>query len=122
MVDFDTRTAQLDDLLGVGRNFDMVGRDLRFGGRQARLWVVNGYAEDMLIERMIGRLMAIGDLKKTPDLEAFLTAYVTVPDAAVETDVHNLVVGVFAGKTLLVSGSSTPRVGYSLASISTPPS
>ena len=26
MVDFETRTAQLDDLLGVGRNFDMVGR------------------------------------------------------------------------------------------------
>ena len=102
MVDFDTRTAQLNDLLGVGRNFDMVGRDLRFGGRRARLWVVNGYAEDMLIERMIGRLMAIGDLKKTLDLEAFLTAYVTVPDAAVETDVHNMVVGVFAGKTLLV--------------------
>ncbi len=102
MVDFKTRTAQLDDLLGVGRNFDMVGRDLRVGGRQARLWVVNGYAEDMLIERMIGRLMAVGDLKKVPDLEAFLTNYVTVPDAAAETDVHSMVVGVFAGKTLLV--------------------
>ena len=37
MVDFKTRTAQLDDLLGVGRNFDMVGRDLRVGGRQAGL-------------------------------------------------------------------------------------
>ena len=102
MVDFETRTAQLDDLLGVGRNFDMVGRSLQVGGRQARLWVVNGYAEDMLIERMIGRLLAIGDLKKVPDLASFLAAYVTVPDAAAETDVHSMVVGVFAGKTLLV--------------------
>ena len=102
MVDFETRTAQLDDLLGVGRNFDMVGRSLQVGGRKARLWVVNGYAEDMLIERMIGRLLAIGDLKKVPDLAAFLAAYVTVPDAAAETDVHSMVVGVFAGKTLLV--------------------
>ena len=102
MVDFETRTAQLDDLLGVGRNFDMVGRSLQVGGRNARLWVVNGYAEDMLIERMIGRLLAIGDLKKVPDLTSFLAAYVTVPDAAAETDVHSMVVGVFAGKTLLV--------------------
>ena len=102
MVDFETRTAQLDDLLGVGRNFDMVGRSLQVGGRKARLWVVNGYAEDMLIERMIGRLLAIGDLKKVPDLASFLAAYVTVPDAAAETDVHSMVVGVFAGKTLLV--------------------
>ena len=102
MVDYDTRTAQLDDLLGVGRNFDMVGREVSVGGRRARLWVVNGYAEDALIERMIGRLLAVGSLKGVPDLAAFLAAYVTVPDAAAVTEVHAMVMGVFAGKTLLV--------------------
>ena len=102
MVDFDTRTAQLDDLLGVGRNFDMVGREVRVGQRRARLWVVNGYAEDALIERMIGRLLAVGSLKGVPDLAAFLAAYVTVLDAAAVTEVHDMVMGVFAGKTLLV--------------------
>ena len=102
MVDYDTRTAQLDDLLGVGRNFDMVGREVSVGGRRARLWVVNGYAEDALIERMIGRLLAVGSLKGVPDLAAFLAAYVTVPDAAAVTEVHDMVRGVFAGKTLLV--------------------
>ena len=102
MVDFDTRTAQLDDLLGVGRNFDMVGREVRVGERRARLWVVNGYAEDALIERMIGRLLAVGSLKGVSDLAAFLASYVTVPDAAAVTEVHDMVMGVFAGKTLLV--------------------
>ena len=102
MVYYDTRTAQLDDLLGVGRNFDMVGREVSVGGRRARLWVVNGYAEDALIERMIGRLLAVGSLKGVPDLAAFLAAYVTVPDAAEVTEVHDMVMGVFAGKTLLV--------------------
>ena len=102
MVDYATRTAQLDDLLGVGRNFDMVGREVRVGQRRARLWVVNGYAEDALIERMIGRLLAVGSLKGVPDLAAFLAAYVTVPDAAEVTEVHDMVMGVFAGKTLLV--------------------
>ena len=102
MVDYDTRTAQLDDLLGVGRNFDMVGREVSVGGRRARLWVVNGYAEDALIERMIGRLLAVGSLKGVPDLAAFLAAYVTVPDAAAVTEVRDMVMGVFAGKTLLV--------------------
>ena len=102
MVDFDTRTAQLDDLLGVGRNFDMVGREVRVGQRRARLWVVNGYAEDALIERMIGRLLAVGSLKGVSDLAAFLAAYVTVPDAAAVTEVHAMVMGVFAGKALRV--------------------
>ena len=80
----------------------MVGREVSVGGRRARLWVVNGYAEDALIERMIGRLLAVGSLKGVPDLAAFLAAYVTVPDAAAVTEVHDMVMGVFAGKTLLV--------------------
>ena len=41
---FDTKCAQLDDLLGVGRSFDMVSRELYVGGRRAKIWVVNGYA------------------------------------------------------------------------------
>ena len=47
---FDTRCAQLDDLLGVGRSFDMVSRELYIGGCRAKMWVVNGYAKDMLLE------------------------------------------------------------------------
>ena len=39
---FDTKCAQLDDLLGVGRSFDMVSRELYVGGRRAKMWVVNG--------------------------------------------------------------------------------
>ena len=99
---FDTKCAQLDDLLGVGRSFDMVSRELYVGGCRAKMWVVNGYAEDALIERMIGRLLAVGSLKGVSDLAAFLAAYVTVPDAAAVTEVHDMVMGVFAGKTLLV--------------------
>ena len=75
----------------------MVGRGVRVGQRRARLWVVNGYAEDALIERMIGRLLAVGSLKGVSDLAAFLAAYVTVPDAAAVTEVHDMVMGVFAG-------------------------
>ena len=45
---FDTKCAQLDDLLGVGRSFDMVSRELYVGGCRAKMWVVNGYAKDVL--------------------------------------------------------------------------
>ena len=101
-MDHAALTARLDALLGVGRSFDMVGRDLTVGGRRARLWVVNGYAEDGLLERLIGRLLAIGDLSAIPDLAALLASCITVPDAEVEHDVERMALGVFAGKTLLV--------------------
>lgn len=102
MTDFAALTARLDDLLGVGRNFDMVGRDLWIGGRNARLWVVNGYVEDALIERLLGHLLAMDDLSGIHDLTALLACAVTVPDAVVEPEIREMVLGVFAGKTLLV--------------------
>lgn len=80
---FSTRTAALDNALGAGRCFDMTARDLTIGGRRARLWVVNGYAQESILERMIAQWLAAPDLTdmKTPD--AFLRSFVTACDAAV---------------------------------------
>ena len=39
-------------LLGVGRSCDMVSRDYLIGGRRARLWVVDGFGSDSILERM----------------------------------------------------------------------
>ena len=60
---FDERAAALDGLLGVGRSFDMIGWTLRIGGRRARLWVVNGYADDTVLERAISAWLPIPSLE-----------------------------------------------------------
>lgn len=99
---FDKRCAVLDRQLGVGRNFDMVGRELVIGGRRARLWVVNGYAQDALLERIIAAWMPISTLQDVADLPAFVQRYVSACDSKVETDWDKAVTAVFAGKTLLV--------------------
>ena len=41
-----------DETLGVGRSCDMVSRDLRIGGRRARVWVIDGFGGDAVLERM----------------------------------------------------------------------
>ena len=99
---FSARTTALDDALGVGRCFDMTARDLTIGGRRARLWVVNGYAQEGVLERIIAQWLAAPDLSdmKTPD--AFLRRFVTACDAAVCLKKEAAVLGVFSGKTLLV--------------------
>ena len=99
---FDARAAALDELLGTGRSFDMVTRPLTIAGRRARLWVVNGYAEDALLERAISAWRPIVSLADTPDLQAFLERCVSVCDAAVERDRLTAVTAVFSGKTLLI--------------------
>ena len=100
--DFAERTAALDALLGVGRCFDMTGRDLTVGGCAARLWVVNGYAQEDVLERIIAAWQALSTLRGAPDAESFCRRYVSACDAAVEYDRDRAVMGVFAGKTLVV--------------------
>ena len=73
---FDERAAALDGLLGVGRSFDMIGRTLRIGGRRARLWVVNGYADDTVLERAISAWLPIPSLEDVGTLQAFADRYV----------------------------------------------
>ena len=98
---FDRRCAILDEKLGVGRSFDMVGRTLLIGGKRAKIWVVNGYAQDSMLERILSAWTTLETLD-VPDLQTFLERYVTACDAKVEEDWDKAVTAVFAGKTLLV--------------------
>ncbi len=100
--DFDAKCKMLDDLLGAGRNFDMIGRWISIAGKKARLWVINGYGEDNVMERMIDRWLSIETLDGIKTMEQFLHRYVSVADAATTTDKEDAVTQVFAGKTLLV--------------------
>ena len=99
---FDTKCMQLDDLLGVGRSFDMVSRELYIGGRRAKMWVVNGYAKDLLLERAVEKLQAVKSLDDVSNVDELLRRYITVCDAETSQDRMQAVTDVFAGKTLLV--------------------
>jgi len=100
--EFQERTEHLDRLLGIGRSFDMVGRNLLIGGRHARFWVVNGYMEDGLVERVIDRWLAVRDLPSTLTAADFVARCISVGDAQTETDESKALTAVFSGKALLV--------------------
>ena len=100
--DFCARTASLDGALGVGKCFDMTVRDLLIAGRRARLWVVNGYAQEDVLERIIAAWQSLPSLKDITGPEDFCARCVSASDAAVERSREKAVMGVFAGKTLLV--------------------
>lgn len=99
---FTARAKELDTLLGVGRSFDMVGRDLEIGSCRARLWLVNGYADELLLERIIAIWQALPPETEFSDPESFVRRCVSSCDAQVERDRDRAVTAVFAGKTLLI--------------------
>ena len=93
-----------DRTLGVGRSCDMVSRDLRIGGKRARVWVVDGFGGDAILERMGAFWLSLKPeaVEGLTDMQSFLDRCVTFVEVSVSTDRDDIVTSVLLGKTLLL--------------------
>ena len=118
----------LDGLLGVGRSCDMVSRDYLIGGRRARLWVVDGFGSDSILERMGAFWLTLKpeNVVGLTEMQDFLDRYITFSESNVTFDVSDAVTSVFLGKSLLaVEGLAGVALmdakGYPSRSVHEPP-
>lgn len=98
---------ELDRRIGVGRNFDVISRDLSIGGKAARLYVVDGYGDDGVLERILSFLLAVPAEKiaAIPDMDQLINHCITFGEVSSEDKLETILTGVFLGKTcLLVEG------------------
>ena len=100
--DFEKNVRTLDALLGVGRCFDMISRDLYVGGKRARLWVVDGYGDDAVIERMLSFWLPLRNIDGAQTMQQFIDRYITFSEVNAEQSVETAVTSVFLGKLLLL--------------------
>jgi len=94
----------LDALLGVGRNYDVISRDLYIGQWRGRLYVIDGYGDDGVIERitsfLLGRGAQLGEGAK--NMQEFIDRCVTFCEVDCENNLNNILTGAFLGKTILL--------------------
>ena len=98
---------ELDRRIGVGRSFDVISRDLTIGGKAARLYVVDGYGDDGVLERILSFLLQVTpeQMASVADMDQLITHYVTFGEVSSEDQLETILTGVFLGKTcLLVEG------------------
>lgn len=100
--DFEENVRTLNALLGVGRCFDMISRDLYVGGKRARLWVVDGYGDDAVIERMLSFWLPLRNIDGAQTMQQFIDRYITFSEVNAEQSVETAVTSVFLGKLLLL--------------------
>ena len=84
--DFINNVTMLDNELRMSASYDLVGRDIFIGGKKrARLYFVDGFCKDELMERVMAYLMKISEKDYTDKKTAreFADAYIPY----VETDV-----------------------------------
>lgn len=99
---YEENVRVLDTLLGVGRCFDMIARDLVVGGRRARLWVVDGYGDDAVLERMLSFWLSLPPFTERQTMQQFIDRCITFSEVEAEKNIETAVTGVFLGKTLLL--------------------
>ena len=88
--DFEENVRTLDALLGVGRCFDMISRDLYVGGKRARLWVVDGYGDDAVIERMLSFWLPLRNINGAQTMQQFIDRYITFSEVNAEQSVETV--------------------------------
>ena len=126
--DYRENVRVLDGLLGVGRSCDMVSRDYLIGGRRARLWVVDGFGSDSILERMGAFWLTLKpeNVVGLTEMQNFLDRYITFSESNVTFDISDAVTSVFLGKSLLaVEGLAGVALmdakGYPSRSVHEPP-
>ena len=102
--DYGENVRWFNEALGVGRSCDMVSRDLRIGGKRARVWVVDGFGGDAILERMGAFLLGLTPeaVAELTDMQMFIDRCITFVEANVSFDRDDVVTSVLLGKTLLL--------------------
>jgi len=96
--------AEMDRLLGVGRNSDIVNRNYLIGGRRARIWVVDGYGKDETLERMGAFWLRVTEkeVRHLTEMQDFADRYISFMETKVSSDVDDIVTSVLLGQTLVL--------------------
>lgn len=101
---YANNVARFNEVLGVGRSCDLVSRDFTIGGRQARIWVIDGYGRDAILERMGAFWLSIApeEIGVLTKMQDFADRFITFSETNVSYEVQDIVTSVLLGKTLLL--------------------
>ena len=85
---YGENVRRFNEILGVGRSCDLVSRDYIIGGKRARIWVIDGYGKDEILERMGSFWLSLteSDVKSLTEMQQFADRFITFS----ETDVSFL--------------------------------
>lgn len=92
------------DVLPVGKSNDLLTRDFSFGGRSAALYYLDGFLNDVVMERMVSRLLDITpkQMEATTDLWDFVHKFITYTEVDVYAKTDDVVTQLLAGKSVFI--------------------
>ncbi len=104
---FKDNIRMLDGRLRVKENFDIVGKDLVIGERKARMYLVDGFIKDEVMEKIMEYIMALNteDMTLAHTAKEFSDRYVTYVETDESDQTEEIVTAVLSGTlALLIEG------------------
>jgi len=95
---------ELDNILRVSENFDLIGREMFIGGRNAKMYFVDAFCKDEILEKMLEYLSRLEpeQILIAKNTREFCSRYITYTETDVESDVDTVVSSVLSGTLALV--------------------
>ena len=105
---FDKNVKMLDSYFRVEDNFDVVNTSLSAGGRNAKIYYVDGFVNNEIAERVMNFLMSVEPLPEKMTAEDFAQRAVSYIETQISDDGDTIAKVVYSGAVLLVvDGFST---------------
>ncbi|MBR5236048.1 MAG: spore germination protein [Clostridia bacterium] len=94
----------LDGILPVNKSGDLLVRSFFFGGRKSMLYYLDGFLNDVVMERMVSKLFAITpeQIEKTKDLQDFVDHFITYTEVDVYQETDKVIMQLLAGKSVFI--------------------
>ena len=82
---FDKDINALDSQLRLDASYDLIGRNVKIAGRRAKLYLIDGFCKDELMQKIIATLMDLApeDIENLKTARDFASSYISY----VETDI-----------------------------------
>lgn len=82
---FDKDINTLDSQLRLDASYDLIGRNVKIAGRRAKLYLIDGFCKDELMQKIIATLMDLApeDIENLKTARDFASSYISY----VETDI-----------------------------------
>ncbi len=97
--------AHLNHILDLNHNFDVIHRVIQFGGKEACMYLIDGFCKDELVQKLLQYLMDITPDKAPKDAHEMSKQDIPYVEVDIESQweqiIHMLLAGVFV---LLVDG------------------
>ncbi len=101
---FDQDFHALDAALRIGKSFDTVTKTMVIGERKSKFYLVDGFAKDELMEKVMQFLLSAKaeDLSSLKTAQEFSDRFIPYTETEIVPEIHNVVTQVLSGTIALI--------------------